>query len=263
MKHKLLTGYYDRYCEVVEELSDEMKLLELRVAFRQNYNYYIGHIALVSDNFLVQGMRLKNFELSVGQDYYFLKKYNKGYKLSNKEDSSMFLKKLYEISYIDYFQNFEVYIGQIIKTLYWYNPILLDEKFKNKYNNIKGDNKVIERELLIDKKVSDIMRKNIVETIEELSKMICGDNDSGLITEDEKLDLLKTSYNRNLIIHNSGIVNRIHLEKLKRRNIEINHKLGEYIFENSINNDNIVTNEISDLIDKIVNKIDKALMEYI
>ena len=135
MKHRLLTGYYDRYNEKTEEMSNQELRSKYTIAIEQIHNYYSGSVALVNLNYLTKGQEVASLSSELKymkNDIYIKKKYGNISLINDVDDFNLFLKKLYESFFIGIYQDFEVYIYQSIKAILWFNPECLDDKNKAK-----------------------------------------------------------------------------------------------------------------------------------
>lgn len=266
MKHKLLRGYYDRYNEKVEEMLEEDLRLKNKIAILETYNYYIGSVATVSLNYLNKGQEIVLFGSKIKEmknDIYIKKKYGNIPFMNNKDDFDLFLKKLYESFFIGIYQDFEVYIYQNIKAILWFNPDCMDDENKYKYYKYRGKNVLLEREKFLERYISKLsMRSKIDDMIEYLMGLI-NENVECVLGEYDKSMLYHISLIRNLIVHNSGIVNSLFLTELKDKGILFEkYKNGKYIFEGCDDPNIIVTNDISAFIGELVNRIYQRLEEY-
>lgn len=189
----------------------------------------------------LQSLNYKTFEVTfkAEKDNYVKKKYGQYFIERPTLDKNMYLKKIHEIKYINAVQNFEVFLGTCYKVIYWYYPELLAQKDYEIYKNFKGKNKVYERESLLDRKTkSFIMNGDLTKSIDELYNLI----DRSNAIPNECLDELKIiCKNRNLIVHNLGIVNDLYLREIKNEKLRCDYKEGQYIFEGKENNDSITT----------------------
>lgn len=266
MKHNLLTGYFDGYNFKIEEKSSQEIKLGNIIAIKEIYNYFLGSIALVNNNFLIQGEHMIVLEkelTKMSKDIYVKKKYGNLYFRNEQDDLELFLKKLYESFYIGMYQDFETYIAQTIKCILWFNPDLLGHENKNKFLKYTGKNVLTDRENFLERYISSVMMKSdIIATVNFLMNLVEKNVKDVLDVEGEKT-LKHIGLNRNLIVHNSGVVTALYLRKLKDSGLSVdNLKLGRYIFEGCENQSIIVKNDISDFIYLLVKKINKIIEAY-
>lgn len=189
----------------------------------------------------LQSLNYKTFEVTfkADKDDYISTKYGQYFIERPTLDKNMYLKKIHEIKYINAVQNFEVFLGNCYKVIYWYYPELLSGKDFEIYSKFRGKNKIYERESLLDRKVkSFIMNGDLTKSIDELYKLITKPNNIPKVHLDELKIICK---NRNLIVHNLGIVNDLYLREIKNENLRCDYVEGQYIFEGKENKDSITT----------------------
>lgn len=264
VKHRNATGYYDDYNVFIEKINDnELIKRYLICAIMRNANYFLEELVLVNNNFEVQSLRYCDFITKLGEkrDLYISKKYK--LVIPSKEDVSMFLKKVYEVKYMGIYESFETYISQMFKVIYWFKPNYLGGN-NEKYLNISDQNDDVilyKREIFLEKNIATMMmRENIVSSINRLMGFI-GKSVDDVLNMDEKKQLTYIALTRNLIAHNSGITTNIYLKKLNDNGIINNLSKGEYIFQGE-DDKSICTNEISDFIQKLIERIDCLILEY-
>lgn len=247
----------------IDDMPNDVRLMSLKFAIENNNLFVYENLTQIINNFNLQAHNLKCFEIEIKdkKDTYIKKQYPKFYSKYSYSDDVLFLKKLYEILYMDIYQSFEVYISNIYKSIFWFKPDLLDKKDFVTFNKYIGKNKIIEREKLLERVCKNIMMKgNIIDIINRLYEII---DEPINIGEEEFKCLFLCSQNRNLIVHNLGVVNNLYLVILRDNKIPCKYKVGDYIFEGVYNKNVIETNEISDFILEICDKIKESVNKYI
>ena len=210
----------------------------------------------------LQSLNYRTFEITFkkNKDYYISNKYGKYFTKRPRLDNTMYLKKIHEIKYINAIQNFEVFLGECYKVIFWFYPELLSSKDYENFKKYNGKNKLYERSAFLDRKVKKfIMNGDLTSSIYELYTVIGKENPF----EEDKINILKLMcLNRNLIVHNLGIVNDIYLREVKNKNLSCQYVEGQYIFEGKENKKSITTYDgLDELLQSIADVIVKDIIE--
>lgn len=191
---------------------------------------------------------------------------NKYKKFSN--DITKHGKIVTEKAYIDMYSSFEEYINDSFKLLIETFPNLLNKQNLN-YITIKDvlaiDDYKIFKKNIIEKKVKEIVQtNNIIELLDKYKSMF------GIKLELNK-DLLSQcfimSQNRNIFVHNKGIVNNIYIHNLNKQGIKSKYKVGDNIMTQFTTIKDAlekfrVFDGIVDIIDKSISKNIKRLLMH-
>lgn len=137
---------------------------------------------------------------------------------------------LLEKQYIDSYQNLEYFIFDTLYSIYYNFPQFLkdkDSKINTNIEKIFQDNFDIEitRRNILEEKIQSKMRVNIIELINFIEKKF----QLKIISLINKKALFIISQNRNIIIHNNGIINNQYIQNLNKEQIKSNYKLGQKI----------------------------------
>jgi len=160
-----------------------------------------------------------------------------------------------------YYKNFEELISNFIKSIYLVYPKFIDKE--NVFNQLEidilqkstTDEKI--RKIIKDKRVNELVQENNIIAIILKFKIIFGVDLP--LSEDEIKLILFFSMNRNLLIHNNGIINSLFLTEVKRFNLISNYELDENI-SSSLEK---LTDKIQASIPKIASKIYEFLVSNV
>jgi len=169
-------------------------------------------------------------------------------------------KILYETVFLRAYQSFESYILNTQTCIYYLFPRFLtaspdDNRIGHvSFTDLYGASSVLQarRTLIENRAIAELQSKNIKEAIRSIENKF--GVEFGIDLEDLKL-LLQYSADRNILVHNHGIVNESYLTLLRRNKITPPHSLGAKI---SVDHD--YTSNSLQLQRRIVQQIREALL---
>ena len=164
-----------------------------------------------------------------------------------------------ELSYKAYYQIFEEYMSEVFKTLLNHFPkFLRREKFDLEFDLIfEQENIDLLRKKIIEKRAKKYIQSNNILEIIQKFKSVFGIQIS--LNKKEKDKLFVASRIRNILTHNSGIVNDIFLDELRIHNISTKLKLGESIYPSLEKELELIEDEMEKIIQKIHKQIFKKI----
>lgn len=160
-----------------------------------------------------------------------------------------------EMTYRTYYQYFEEFLFNMFFSIYKAYPKYLKkekENFTLSYENIFETNDIVQlQKIIIEKRIKEIIQSNNINSLLKKFKTYFGVEIN--ISESERKLIIETSLNRNILTHNSGIVNNIYLEECKKNKIETEYKELDQI------NVNRHLKELRNQLDSIVEKIFESI----
>lgn len=139
-----------------------------------------------------------------------------------------FLNGSIEKCYINYYQAFEVFVGNIFKVIFWHFPIFLGQKQSIDTQELfMSENILVVRNKLIEDRVKELIQTNNIKQVIIKLKDIFGIKLNNLKDDLDKLVI--ASHTRNLLIHNEGIVNNVFLKGLVNNKIKLDYQAGDKI----------------------------------
>lgn len=173
-------------------------------------------------------------------------------------DFFKFIRIANEKQFIDDYQAFEVYLSNVLKYIFWFSPEKLPQKEYAIYKTIFGTDLLIERYDLINKHVrSIIFYNNIKDSIKKVFELI---DIPCTISEDDLNKINFIAINRNQIIHNLGIIDKVYISKLNRINYPCTRQIGEYIFGEQDNQ--VLIHDIGPFYEKIEAEIKLNILKW-
>ncbi len=160
-----------------------------------------------------------------------------------------------------YYKNFEELLSNFINSIYLVYPKFLEKEdvytkleidLLQKTSTVKNIQKIIK-----DKKVNELVQENNIISIIMKFKIIFGVDLP--LSEDEIKLILFFSMNRNLLIHNNGIINSLFLIEVKRFNLISEYELDENISSTLEK----LTDKIKGTIPKIASKVYEFLVSNV
>ncbi len=141
---------------------------------------------------------------------------------------------LYERLFVDNYQSFEVFLSDLFKALYYAFPRFLTPDVINQdignvvYSDVfKSDTILRLRAAIIERKIKSVFQaNNIAVAIAKLEKTFDIDFK---IPEKDIQGLLEIAFDRNILIHNGGVVNDIYISGLNKLRITPKYKIGEKV----------------------------------
>lgn len=207
-----------------------------------------GKLNIIHGNYIKSDNEILNFKV-ISQDSYLLatsSKYTESVGqekiylqniLRREEDIEKNGKNFIDIAnekcYVQHYENFKMYIYDILKL----NRFIYLQNKRTKIIKIELINKYARRKM---------HNKNIVDIIEELYE---GDDKNINFHDNKQKELIKIINNRNILVHNKGIINETYLKKLQKKGIENNYKQDDCIIidlENLIEKEMEVLENISE-----------------
>ncbi len=163
------------------------------------------------------------------------------------------------ITYTTFYQNFEEFIHSFLICFFSRIPVFLNKESNQISIEIElvfSKQNIEEfRTELIEKKVKEIIQSNsIYKLIKKIEKIFGIDFE---FTSENIRNLITFSQNRNILIHNSGIINSIYLNELNRYNIKTDYNLGY----NLIDSIEFELEKMQNEIETIVKKLSEKLIE--
>jgi hypothetical protein len=141
---------------------------------------------------------------------------------------------LYEKIFVDNYQSFEIFLSDLFKALYYSFPRFLTPDVINQdignivYSDVfKSDSILRLRAAIIERKVKGIFQaNNIAAALTRLEKTF--DIELKIPKKDVEA-LLEIAFDRNILVHNNGVVNDIYVSGLNRLRITPKYKVEERI----------------------------------
>lgn len=244
--------------ELENKLKNKLKVFTEKEFEFLHYEYYIQNLikfeTYVNKNNLIEDA-FEGTTATLAKYIYNkerLEKYNKSLKIVTRE-----------ILYKAYYQNFEEYIYDVIFSIYSCYPEFIKKDSNQIIVNydLIFSNKDVEsiKNEIIEKKVKDLVQSNNIASLLKKFKPLFG-IDLKLDLAEIKL-LLLTAQNRNILTHNSGKINSIYLNELKKHKIETKYELGDNLLD-SLNVEIIeVENQLSGIGKKISEQILSKLLQ--
>lgn len=246
----------DNTINLEEKLNESLKAFKQKEFEMYHYEYYIQNLIKFENYIKKNDLIEKAFEGTRST----LDKYN--YNKQKLEDSKTSLKTVTkELIYKTHYQNFEEYIYKIIFSIYTFYPEFIkkdSEQIIMNYDSVFSTKNIDDlKNSIIEKRVKDLIQSNNIVNLLKKMKSLFGVD---LELEISELNFLfVTAQNRNILSHNGGIINSIYINELNKNKIKSRYKLGENIIENI----NIELNEIEDNISNIGEKIFNKLSQKI
>lgn len=221
----------------------------------KRYSYYLLHFEnylrdcnLLKDALEVNGGNIRNFEFLKKK----LKKNNREYLTINDE-----------LTYKAYYQMFEEFISESFQILFLNFPIFLkkdNHQFELDFESIflSTEIEVIQNHIIEKKVKSIIQSNNIINSLKKYKSTFGLD-----IKFDERnlKQLFFASMNRNILTHNSGIVNTIYLQELKNQKIESDYKIGDSIYPLLYKHVSSLSKVVNIISEQIYNKISTSFLQ--
>ncbi|MDU9049053.1 MAG: hypothetical protein Q3M30_09385 [Candidatus Electrothrix sp. Rat3] len=140
-----------------------------------------------------------------------------------------------EKNLIDTYSAFEKFLFDCFYSIYDCFPKFLGDKVSvNIYDLFIDENVLLCKKNIIELKVKNLIQSNnIITILSEFKKGFSIKTIDDCISDNEKNILCELSLVRNLVIHNNGVVNRIHIEQIKKflkENVKYSFREGETVF---------------------------------
>jgi len=190
-----------------------------------------------------------------------IKDFVKSYKDSTKNitlNSKLYDSIIFERLYINNYFYFEEFISKCFSTLYINFPkfLIVDEINIDYEDLFEQDDINFIRNRFIDKKVKSIMQSSNIYSIFKKFDSIFALKIK--IDKDILNNLFIISQNRNIIVHNKGLVNSIYLMELRKYSIISDKEEGDYILS-SLDINTVLKSQF-EFIDQIIEKVMSTLI---
>lgn len=137
--------------------------------------------------------------------------------------------------FVNLFAQFEEYVSDVYKILFKHFPKFLNlDDVRIRYNDLFEQNNIeYLRFQIIERRVKSIIQSSNTFVILDKFKKIFGIDFK--VETDIANKLFSISQQRNIIVHNSGIVNDIYISEFRKFGIDQDLKIGDYVLEKTLN----------------------------
>jgi hypothetical protein len=247
----------------------EGALLKAQAAFlnRTQANLLFEQVHLLMANVSVRIFKLESpmplVEDVFGEDY-------SEFRDTFNEHRENHHKVLYERLFIDNYQSFEVFLSDLFKALFYAFPRFLTPDVSNQeignimYGDVfKADSILRLRAALIERKVKSVFQaNNVAAAIVKLERTF---NIDFKIPKNDVESLLEIAFDRNILVHNNGVVNDIYVSGLNKLRILPKYKIGEKVIVESkrvTESSKFLRHISSEMVEVIVDKIHQISKHY-